>query len=109
MKIIITEQQLNAIKQTIKKDFFGVCDKVRSLSDENEQYWHTMMDNKKHIKFDTFIKNVNMSKMLDDDETPEQYIKDAIRSDPETRTYVSNWGDEQVLFLQSAGFEFIFK
>ena len=92
-----------------KKKFFGVCDKVRALSDENEQRWHIMMDNRKPIKFNTFIHNVDMSKMLDDDETPEQYIKDAKRSDPETKTYISNWGNEQVMFLQTAGFEFIFK
>lgn len=112
MKIIITEQQLNDIKDNYKidkKNFFGVCNKVRSLSNENEQKWYEMMKNKKKVTFKFFIDNTKMYEMLDDDETPENYIKDSIRSDSKTSAYISNWGDEEVLFLQSAGFEFIFK
>ena len=66
------------------------------------------MNNKKQISFDEFIKSVDMLKMLDDDENPSDYIKDALRQDSSSAAYISNWGDEECMFFQTAGFEFIF-
>jgi len=91
-----------------KKRYIGQCDMLRRKSDENEQYWHTMMKNRKKIPFNTFISNVDMSEMLDSDENPKTYIQDALKTDPETATYVSSWGNKEAMFLQTAGFEFIF-
>jgi len=54
-------------------------------------------------------KLVDFSKILDDDETPEEWLKNALRSDPESGAYKSNWGNELTLLFQTAGFEFIFK
>lgn len=100
----------NLLKEglAIKKQYIGQCDLLRRKCDSNEEYWHDMMKNKKRIFFSDFINKVDMQQMLDEDETPEQYIKDAVRSDFETAAYVSNWGNKECMFLQTAGFEFIF-
>ena len=91
-----------------KKQYIGQCDLLRHKCSGNEDNWHDMMKNKKQISFSEFINSVDMQKMLDDGETPEQYIKDALRSDSETLAYISNWGDKEAMFIQTAGFEFIF-
>lgn len=91
-----------------KKQYLGQCDLLRHKCTENEEFWYDMMKNKHKISFNDFISNVDMSRMLDDDENPIQYIKDAIRQDPETAAYTSNWGNKPAMFLQVAGFEFIF-
>jgi len=91
-----------------KKRYIGQCDMLRRKSDENEQYWDIMMKNRKKISFNTFISNVDMSEMLDSDENPKTYIQDSLKTDPETATYVSSWGNKEAMFLQTAGFEFIF-
>lgn len=91
-----------------KKQYLGQCDLLRHASNENEAKWHEMMNNKQPISFIKLINSVEMSSMLDDDEEPSQYIKDALREDPETSAYISNWGNNECMFLQTAGFEFIF-
>jgi hypothetical protein len=67
-----------------------------------------MMKNKKKISFNTFLKNVDMSQILDDDEAPKNFIEDALRQDSESMTYISKWGNKECMFFQTAGFEFIF-
>lgn len=91
-----------------KKEYIGQCDVLRRKCEENEEYWQMMMKNKKKINFKKFIDGVNMEKLLEDDETPIGFINDAVREDSSTSTYVSNWGDKETYFLQTAGFEFIF-
>lgn len=91
-----------------KKQYLGQCDLLRHASPKNETYWHDMMNNKKQISFDDFLKSVDMLKMLDDDENPSDYIKDALRQDSSSSAYISNWGDKECMFFQTAGFEFIF-
>lgn len=91
-----------------KKQYLGQCDLLRHASPKNEVKWHKMMNNKKTIPFNTLLNTVEMQSMLDDDEEPSQYIKDALREDPETSAYISNWGNKECMFLQTAGFEFIF-
>lgn len=92
----------------VKKQYIGQCDLLRRKCDSNEEYWHNMMKNKERILFSDFINKVDMTQMIDADETPEQYIKDAVKSDFETAAYTSNWGNKECMFLQTAGFEFIF-
>ena len=93
----------------IKKHFIGQCDVLRKKCSENEDNWEEMMKNKKKISFNTFLSNVDFTPILDDEEeSPKQYIQDALRSDPETSTYISNWGNKECFFFQTAGFEFIF-
>ena len=99
----------NLLKEGLnKKRYIGQCDILRRKSEENERFWQEMMKNRKKIPFNTFLSNVDMSPMLDDGENPKTFIQDAVRTDSETSTYVSNWGPTEAMFLQTAGFEFIF-
>lgn len=92
-----------------KKQYIGQCDLLRRKCTDNEEYWQAMMKNRKKISFEDFLASVDMRPMLDDeDEDPIQYIKDSIRQDPETAAYSSVWGNKPAMFLQVAGFEFIF-
>jgi hypothetical protein len=91
-----------------KKQYIGQCDKLRCASDSNEEYWHIMMKNRKNISIQDFLNGADMSALLDDDETPEQFVNDAMRQDPEAGAYESVWGDKPCMFFQTAGFEFIF-
>jgi len=100
---------LNIFENYHKLEYFGQCDKIRCVSNTNEAYWHEMMKNKIKISIKEFINGVNFNKLLDDDESPEQWIGDALKSDPTSGVYKSNWGKENVMFFQTAGFEFIFK
>jgi hypothetical protein len=91
-----------------KKDYLGQCDRLRSISSENEQKWIDMMKDRQKISFEDFIENVDGSKFLDEDETMESYLEASTMSDNETATYISHWGDKECMFFQTAGFEFIF-
>lgn len=90
-------------------DYFGQCDKVRGMSDTHELYWQNMMEKKIKIPIKTFVSSVDFSKILDEDETPEEWINNSLKSDPTSGAYKSMWGKEPVMFFQTAGFEFIFK
>jgi len=70
--------------------------------------WHVMMDAAKPISTATFLRHVDLSPLLDDDETPQDFIRGAKSSDPDAGTYESVWGDRRCWFLQASGFEFIF-
>jgi len=99
---------MKSFKTYTKKQYLGQCDVLRSASDENEERWKIMMSSKMSISFEDFVRGVDMSVILDSDETPMDYINDKLASDPETTTYKSNWGEKEVFFLQTMGFEFIF-
>lgn len=91
-----------------KKQYLGQCDLLRFKGTENEAHWQEMMRNRKKISFKTFLNNVEISQMLDDDEDPIEFLENEKQGDPELAAYVSNWGDKECMFLQNAGFEFIF-
>lgn len=109
MKEVIKKLLRENININSKKQYIGQCDLLRRKCTDNEEYWQAMMKNRKKISFEDFLEGVDMRPMLDDeDEDPIQYIKDSIRQDPETAAYSSMWGNEPAMFLQVAGFEFIF-
>jgi len=105
LKKIISEE-INSFFD--KKKYIGQCDALRRNCDVNENLWHQMMENKKEISIDEFIENVDFSSLIDEDETVESFILDAKKSDPTTAAYISNWGEQECMFFQTAGFEFIF-
>ena len=79
-----------------------------------ETLWQQMMQNRQPISEQEFLSAVDMSDMLDPDETPEQFLANSYGSDPqETAFYKSHWDHqgqiEDVMFLQTHGFEFIFR
>lgn len=91
-----------------KKKYLGQCDELRKLSPKNEQFWEDMMTQRHKITLTKFMQFVDMTPLLDSDETPQEYILECKMSDPDTNAYVSKWGNRDCMFLQTAGFEFIF-
>ena len=98
----------NSTNSSNKKKYIGQCDTLRRKCDENEKYWQNMMNKKKSVYLREFLNKVDMSALLDDDETTVQYFKDIRKQDPETIIYKSYWGNEECYFIQTSGFEFIF-
>jgi hypothetical protein len=88
--------------------YIGQCDRVRRKNASNEHKWHAMMGCAEPISFQTFLAHVDMAPMLDEDETPSNWITEHRRSDPSTQAYRSWWGTERCWFIQTAGYEFIF-
>lgn len=88
--------------------YIGQCNIVRRCGPEHEERWQHMIASSKSVPLDEFVEKVDMTPLLDEDDTPASYLRDATRADPTTRTYRSVWGDQACYFLQTAGFEFIF-
>lgn len=104
------EKITNSEVRKVKK-YIGQCDVLRRNCDDNEGKWQNMMKNKREISIEKFfesIKHVDLSRLLDEDETIEGFVGNSIRSDSDTAAYASNWGDSYCVFFQTAGFEFIF-
>lgn len=107
----LAEQSAHATAFAIKANigrFVGTCDRVRRRGDEQEQLWHEMVRHARKITPQQFLAKVDMSKVLDEDESPEGWLGDIMRSDPSATAYESVWGDRLCWFIESDGFEFIF-
>lgn len=88
----------------LKAKFKGTCDRVRNTLG-GERFWLEMMKNKKEIKESEFLKYVNVKDVLDEDESWEEYKKNARDQGDPIKFYKSN----TVYFFQTAGFEFIWE
>jgi hypothetical protein len=88
--------------------YIGQCDRVRRKNASNEHKWHAMMGCAEPVSFQTFLASVDMTPMLDEDDTSSNWITEHRRSDPSTQAYRSWWGTERCWFIQTAGYEFIF-
>lgn len=86
-----------------KFDFLGPCDRVRRRSAENEAKWHRMMAAAKPVSRAEFLKRVDLTRALDEDETPEQFTDHA-----DVKFMRSVWGTKPAYFMQTHGFEYIF-
>lgn len=82
-----------------KASFFGVCDSIRQNS-KGEKFWQLMMKTKKEISEKEFLKKVDLSKLLDEDETWKEY--------KETLEDIKYYDSDNAYFFQTEGFEFIF-
>lgn len=102
-----TQLILEAAINKEKHHYLGQCDKLR-CDQRGEDKWQNMMKDKIDIPFNLFKNSVDASPILDDGETLDQWYQNAKASDPTTQTYRSHWGDQDALFVQTAGFEFIF-
>lgn len=89
-------------------DYIGQCDSLRRDCNVNEEHWQKMMKLKTPTSFKIFLASVDMSPLIDDQQTPEEYIADALKADPTTKAYKSVWNNNLAMFLQTHGFEFIF-
>ena len=84
--------------------YIGQCDRLRLNDPIAERNWHEMMANKKPISQEEFLSNVDMSRLLDSDETPAEYLANMGK----VNFYSSVWGGRPAYFFESRGFEFIF-
>lgn len=99
---------INEFRNTMKLAYVGQCDVLRKRSAYNDMLWHQMMRKRKKISFAKFFKTVDISALLDKDETFAEFIEPMIGSDKSTAAYSSTWGEKPAMFLQSMGFEYIF-
>ena len=82
--------------ESIKKEYIGQCDILRRNC-TGEDNWQEMMEKKEEIPFNTFFNNVDMSNLLDDGETSENFHQDNLRSDPDTNPELIDMGDKYLL------------
>lgn len=101
-----------ALKQNPpRRKYVGQCDRVRRAGASNEEKWQAMMNCAHAVSAATFLDNVDITDLLEEDETAKQskqWIADAMRTDSSTSFYRSWWGTERAWFIATAGFEFIF-
>jgi hypothetical protein len=88
--------------------YIGQCSSVRRRGAADEALYHAMIAAARPVSVAEFLRHVDFTPLLDDEETPREFIRGAKRSDPETGTYESLWGDRRCWYLYTAGFEFIF-
>ncbi len=99
-------------KMKNKSKYIGQCDKIRQTL-EGENFWQTLMNNRKEIKYEEFISIIDLTQfenaLCEDDETIETYINEAKRFDADLMFFVSIIEGKKYAFMQHAGFEFIFE
>lgn len=88
--------------------FFNMCNIFRRDYINGEKYWQEMINNKKEISIERFLAGADLSGVVDEDETPEEYIAYQQQSDEQTAVYESVMNNQKCLYLYTAGFEWIF-
>jgi len=84
--------------------YIGTCQAVRERYGEGEALWEAMMDSRELIDWREFGASCETSAILADGETLEAFAFD----NPDANCYRSDWHGGAVMFIQRAGFEFIF-
>lgn len=84
--------------------YLGQCDRLRMIGSGNEAAWQVMMKNARPVPSAEFFKNVDFSRVMDDDETVEQWMQ----SNHDAQFFKSVWNGRPAYFAQTGGFEFIF-
>ena len=79
------------------------CNRLR-VNDSGDQIWHSLMAKAERIQFDEFSEFCDLSGLLEDGETLDDYIS----VDPWAGAYKVETDAEPVVFIQRAGFEFFF-
>lgn len=87
-------------------EYFQQSDRWRTKYANGEADWHQMMANRKPIDQAEFLSRVDIetAPFLDDDETLDDFTSD----DPESGYYASTVHEQDLCFVQTSGFEFIF-
>lgn len=99
------EAELADERQAAQKlPLLGQCDRIRRLYAEGEAFWQEMMQNAEPVGQEDFAAAVDLSALLEDDETLEAYTAD----DPSSGTFRSSVAGQPVFFVQTHGFEFVF-
>lgn len=85
--------------------YHNQCDRFRREAG-GETDWQEMMSNAKPVSMRAFETVCNPEDMLDDGESLEEFVEGS--ADGSAGFYQSTIRNHQVLFLQTAGFEFIY-
>lgn len=93
---------------TTTHQFHLPCDRFR-VTVEGENTWQSMMQAAKTCTLKQFLSNCDPAKMLDEDETLDDWLNTAKSEDSTTAMYKSVLDTQVLYFIQTAGFEFIFK
>lgn len=80
------------------------CDKLQKRSQDGPQIWATLMSNAQRIPLDEFAENCDLSSLLEEGES----LDDFISSDECSGAYRVEVGHQTTYFLQTSGFEFFF-
>ena len=83
--------------------YIGQCDKLRK-SPDGEHNWHNMMATAKPVSVREFLSQVDMSPLLDEGESVEDFLKNM----SDVKFYLSSWGNQPAYFMGTKGFEFVF-
>lgn len=102
--VALIERWRNRRAAAQKLPLLGQCDRIRRSYAEGEAFWQEMMQNAEPIGQEDFAAAVDLSALLEDDETLEAYTAD----DPSSGTFRSSVAGQPVLFVQTHGFEFVF-
>ena len=91
------------LKVASKMKYIGQCDKLRK-EPGGEEAWQDMMSSKKQIPLSKLKSNTEYKKILDEDESLEDYVAGW----DDAKIYESKWDGRPAMFIQIGGFEFIF-
>lgn len=88
--------------------FYLPCDRLRR-KDGGEDFWNSMMRVREKVPRDLFLGRCDLTGLLGDESlTPDEELNEFIQSDPDSGFYRSRVGCDEVFFIQTAGFEFVF-
>lgn len=82
--------------------YFGQCDRLRKCG--YEQNWQKMMDDARPVSQQEFLNNVDVSDLLDQNESPEEWLQN-FKSPQFLKSF---WLNKTCYFIAANGFEFIF-
>lgn len=94
-----TARKSNPVNKAKRFVYIGQCDKLRRAG--AEAAWQYMMSQSVPLSRKTFLAETDLAPLLDDGETPSQWLANA-------KTFRSEWHGSPAVFVQSDGFEFIF-
>lgn len=80
------------------------CDKLQQRTSNGPQIWATLMNNAHRISIDEFEEACDLSGLLDEGETLDEFTS----SDEGSGAYRVEAGPQTYYFLQTSGFEFFF-
>lgn len=91
----------------MKYEYFNQCDKWRIEHEHGESNWQQMMANRVTMTGEQFGKVVDYDTFFDPDDS-EDNIENYMMEDENSNFYRSKINNENVIFFQVSGFEFIF-
>ena len=67
-----------------------------------------MIKNHQKVSSEELKENCDLRPIMDEGETPDDFLDGFIAADPESYFAKSNWGSQDCYYIMTSGFEFIF-